>query len=319
MKALKPIAALIMSLIALTSNASTPNEMKLSIAMSKFTVITSDKLMSNNENFSDILDLYVLEGGRRFFIGTGNYKLCDLKGTPKVNLNGTDITITDGDNMLNITSGKLALSLIVDKNIFQWTEPKNPVEFRAQVRKIANLIGSLGASQTPGQSCSLSASELRDLKDFTTMPLGRVPVSSVISASDARITELCNQYFPVARTQEYQGNYYIRYPEGLDMTIIGKKIGSFEIICSTKYINWGGNVYFDNETSAIEYFNLVISGLEQCGFHMVPHPDYTRTVGYLGYYICNSPGGQLYKMQTYCHRGYDGWSVLIGGSCLRAH
>lgn len=52
---------------------------------------------------------------------------------------------------------------------------------------------------------------------------------------------------------------------------------------------------------------------------MVPHPDYTRTVGYLGYYICNSPGGQLYKMQTYCHRGYDGWSVLIGGSCLRAH
>lgn len=158
-----------------------------------------------------------------FFIGTGNYKLCDINGTPKVTQNGTAITITDGENTLEITSGKLSMTLIVNKNIFQWSQPKNPAEFKTQVRKIANLIGASGTSPAPKRPSSLSASDLRDLKDFATMPLGCVPVSSVISASDARISELCNQYFQPSKTQDYLGNYYIRYPDGLDLTILGKK------------------------------------------------------------------------------------------------
>lgn len=317
MKALKPIAALILLFVALNSYAA-PDELELSIAMTKLMIVTPEKRISDNQNYSDILDLYVLECGRRFFIGTGNYKLCDINGTPKVTQNGTAITITDGENTLEITSGKLAMTLIVNKNIFQWSQPKNPAEFKTQVRKIANLIGASGTSPAPKRPSSLSASDLRDLKDFATMPLGCVPVSSVISATDARISELCNQYFPPSKTQDYQGNYYIRYPDGLDLTILGKKIGSSEIICSAKYINWGGIVYFDNEKSAVEYFNLVLSGLRQCGFNIVSNPDYGRSNGYVGFYVCDSPGSQLYKVQAYCYKSYNKWSVEIGGSCLRS-
>ena len=316
-----------MLLAALCSHAA-PDELKLSIAMSRFTLVTADKRVSDNPKCSDILDLYVLEGGNRFFIGTGKYKLCDLRGTPKVTENGTDITIRDGENVLEITSGKLSMTLIVDNNIFQWSAPKNPAEFKAQVRKIAGLIapshsgaataGKPAVTQAPSLSGSLSASELRDLKAFATMPLGRVPVGSVVSATDTKITELCSQYFPPAKTQNYNGDYYIRYPDGLDLTILGKRIGPTSIICTTKFVTWGGSVYFDNEQSAVRYFNLVLSGLRQCGFRMVQSPDYQESDGYLGFYVCESPGGQLYKVQTYCYKGYDGWTVQVGGSCLRS-